>query len=209
MKANGAAATISEERIQHKGGKGVIDHAMPYFVEVAIQGTEVLLCHRYDVEATSDKAKAAKGSAKKKSDNIESYVYRNEAGEIVLPGLNFKASLCQAAKFTQDPRSPRKSAFDLFRAGIKVRGDASLGKTTWDYVDARKVNVQRNGITRQRPAFYAGWQAQFLIEVILPEYIGADLLNEVLVRAGRVIGVGDFRPDFGTFRIDAFRVRHE
>lgn len=139
-----------------KGPKGVTEPAMTYTVEVELTGTEAMLCHRYDTEAVKSKGAAKKGSTEKKSDNVESYVYRLENGECGFPGINFKAALCEAARYQQDPRSPRKSARDLVRAGIKVPGMASFGRKTWDYLDVRKCTVQRNAITRTRPAFNAG-----------------------------------------------------
>jgi len=42
-----------------------------------------------------------------------------------------------------------------------------------------------------------GWKAQFELQVALPEYISPQLLNEVIGAAGRLIGIGDFRPTFG------------
>lgn len=200
---------IPPDRLQYKGTTGVVDISTPYVVRVLITGTETMLCHRYDVEVVKEKGGAKKGSADKKTDNIESYLYRLPNGNCGMPGLNFKASICMAAKFSQDPRSPRKSAYDLFRAGIKAISDADLGKATWDFLDKRKVNVQRNGITRTRPAFLAGWTCEFLIRVLLPEYITPDLLHEVIVRAGQLCGLGDFRPDFGTYRVDLFEVIKE
>src|SRR6185503_11657463 len=143
-KGNGKGGTI-------KAPKGIVEYCTPYSVEVAVEGTEALLFHRYDIEAQSAKASAKKGSIEKKSDNVESYVHRLPDDTCAIPGLMLKAALCTSAKFSQDPRSPRKSAYDLFRAGIKIPGMSSLGKKTWDFIDQRKVNVQRNGIVRARP----------------------------------------------------------
>lgn len=75
-------------------------------------------------------------------------------------------------RFRQDPRSPRKSGVDLYKAGIvSVTALAPLGKDTWNYEDRRRVVIQRNGVNRTRPAMKAGWQACFEILVNLPEYI--------------------------------------
>lgn len=197
---------VALSRTEAKGRNGVVDYSQPYAVEVTVRGTEALLCHRYDCEAVEAKGRAKKGSKDKKNDNVESYVYRLDNGECGYPGVNFKAALCEAAKFTQDPRSPRKSARDLFRAGLRVRGFASFGKTTWDFLDKRPVMVQMNRVARVRPAFSAGWELTFTIEVLLPEYITPDVLNEIVVRAGRTIGIGDHRPDFGTFMVTSFTV---
>lgn len=179
----------------------------PYSVRVEIEGTTPLLFHKWSTDAVEEKAGAKKGSAAKKTDNIESYVYRNEKGEICLPGLYIQRSVAMAAKFFQDPRSPRKSAFDLFTAGV-VAGEEliSLGSKQWDYLDRRRVCIQRNAITRERPAFSAGWKAAFTLLVLVPQYIQANRLREVLDMAGTLVGVADFRPTYGRFRVTKWEV---
>ena len=96
---------------------------------------------------------------------------------------------------------------DLFKAGIiSLTELASLGAVDWDYLDARRVNVNRAGITRQRPAMNAGWTAEFQFMVNTPEYIDARLLYAVLADAGRLVGLGDFRPTYGRFLIKSYEV---
>lgn len=187
------------------GARFTIDETIPYVVEVAIQGTADFLFHRWNNEAVAEKAKAAKGSKAKKSDDIESYVYRNDDGELCIPGEYLRQSIISAAKFRQDPRSPRKSAMDLFKAGvISITNLATTGQKQWDYEDHRRVVIQRSAITRTRPALKAGWRCTVQLMVNLPEYITESLLNEVITNAGRLIGVGDFRPTFGRFQIVKF-----
>jgi hypothetical protein len=182
----------------------------PYRAEVEIEGTAPLLFHRWNCEAVEEKSKAAKGSKAKKSDNVESYVYRNEKGEIALPGEYLRMSCIWAAKFRQDPRSPRKSAMDLYKAGLIVENelsDLTLGGKRlkdWSYLDQRRVVVQRNGITRQRPAIEKGWKATFRFLVLTPQYISPHDLQTVLVQAGQLVGVGDFRPTYGRFHVTRF-----
>lgn len=189
------------------GAKRTIELNEPYAAIVKIEGVSALLFHAWNVEAVAEKAKAAKGSKAKKSDDVESYVYRNETGEICMPGEYLRQAIIHAAKYVQDPRSPRKSAMDLFKAGIVVQTElASLGKTTWDFLDQRRVLVQRNGINRTRPAFVKGWTAEFWLQVILPEYISRELLATTITNAGRLVGVGDFRPTYGRFNMVGFEV---
>lgn len=193
-------------------GKRDIELLAPYVAEVTIEGVAPILMHRWSCEAVAEKAAAKKGSAAKKTDNVESYVYRAEDGTIGIPGVYLVGSIIDpkngAAKYLQDPRSPRKSALDLFRAGVVSLTDiASLGKKEWDYLDQRRVTVQRAGITRTRPAFHKGWTATFELQVLLPEYINKHMLCEVLVQAGRLCGLGDFRPTYGRFQVTKFLVR--
>lgn len=187
------------------GAKAGIDLSIPYIAHVTLEGVADLLFHRWNVEAVAEKAGAAKGSKSKKSDNVESYVYRNDDNELCIPGEYVRQSIIHAAKFRQDPRSPRKSAADLFKAAVVSLTDlATLGKTNWDYLDQRRVQVQRAGITRSRPAILKGWQAEFQLLVNIPEYVPQDVLQEVLANAGRLIGLGDFRPTYGRFSVVRF-----
>jgi hypothetical protein len=184
-----------------------IERSIPYRVGLTIRGEADLLFHRWNCEAVLAKSKAAKGSAAKKVDNVQSYVYRNDQGEICLPGEYLRQAAISAAKFRQDPRSPRKSAVDLVKAAVvSLTPLASLGVTEWDYEHRCRVQVQRNGVTRVRPALRAGWQASFIFAVNLPEYVAQEMLLGLLTDAGRLIGVGDFRPTYGRFQVVSFAV---
>jgi|SRR6185295_16945141 len=189
------------------GAKKVIEHSEPFMIEVTFQGTADMLFHRWNAEAVDEKAKAKKNSAAKKTDDLESYVYRDDKGFLCIPGEYFRMSCIAASKFKQDPRSPRKSAMDLFKAGvISLTPLCSLGKKEWDYEDRRRVVIQRSGINRTRPALKSGWtcKCQFMIQ--LPEYIDVALFIDTLVQAGRLCGVGDFRPSYGRFAIKNYDV---
>ena len=219
------------KRVNEKtnGAKEAIEAGLPYTASVTIEGAADLLFHRWNSEAVDEKARSAKGSKAKKSDNVETYVYRNDKNEICLPGEYLRMAIIMAAKFRQDPRSPRKSAMDLFKAGVvsttplapifsaERLAEARLGEQRpgrarhgmaasdqWDYLDVRRVMIQRNGINRTRPAMKAGWRATFDLLINLPEYIDRNSLRETIEQAGRLIGVGDFRPTFGRFGIVAF-----
>lgn len=176
----------------------------PYIVQIEIIGSCPVIFHKWSCEDVASKAAAKKGSKEKKTDNVESFIYRDQDGDICLPGEYLRMAMVYAAKFKQDPRSPRKSAFDLFKAGIvpltelaKING----GTKNWDFIDQRRVVIQRNAITRMRPAFLKGWSAEVEIMVNVPEYIDYAFFSEVLSMAGRLIGVADFRPTYGRFDI--------
>lgn len=174
----------------------------PYAVEVKIEGTAAMLFHRWNCEAIEEKARAKKGSAAKKTDDLESYVWRRPDRMLCLPGEYLRMATVNAAKYKQDPRSPRKSAMDLYKAGVIVLTElAPLGTTRWDYEDKRRVVIQRNGINRVRPAFKPGWKATFVLQIGLPEYIGEIELRDTIEKAGKFVGVGDFRPTYGRFDI--------
>ncbi len=173
---------------------------------ITIKGAADFLFHRWSVEGVKEKAAATKNSTAKKTDDLESYVWRDPNGLLCLPAEHLRMALATAAKSFADPRSPRKSAMDLFRAGIVVTPPfATFGTDKWDYEDTRRVTIQRNGINRTRPAMRAGWEATFNIDVLLPEYITSTLLHNVAVNSGRFNGVGDFRPSYGRFNVITFK----
>lgn len=196
-------------------GNDAIESEIPVTVAVTIFGTSPLLFHRWQTEEVEAKAAAKKGSAAKKTDNLEAYIYRNPKGIICIPGEYLRGALIDpkngAAKYRQDPRSPRKSALDLYRAGIIsltplapiIGADGSLAES-WDFVDARRVTIQRQGITRRRPGFQEGWKAEFLLLIQTPNLIAPNDLHAALIDAGRLVGIGDFRPSFGRFSIIHF-----
>lgn len=189
------------------GAKIGIEMMVPYRAEIEVTGTAAILFHRWNVESVESKSKAKKGSAEKKSDDVESYVYRNQKNELCIPGEYLRGAIVGASKFQQDPRSPRKSAADLFKAGVVSLTElASLGVKDWDFLDRRRVCIQRNAITRSRPAMAGGWKAKFILLIGLPEYINPNLLNATIQQAGKLIGLGDFRPSFGRFLVTSFKV---
>lgn len=199
------------------GAAQAIELQAPYVVNVRLCGVADILFHRWNVESVEEKSKAAKGSKAKKTDDVESYVWRDADNQICIPGEYVRQSIIHAAKFRQDPRSPRKSAMDLYKAAvlsltalapIHAAADKQATKT-WDYLDKRRVTVQRSGVTRVRPAMLSGWEASFQLIVNLPEYIRPDDLHDVLASAGKLIGLGDFRPTYGRFAITLFDIGFE
>jgi hypothetical protein len=184
--------------------------AMPFFVDCTVEGVADILFHRWNADAIEEKAAAPKNSLVKRSDALESYVYRTDEGDLALPGEYVRGAIVSAARFRQDPRSPRKSAMDLYRAGVVCLTQlAGLGVTAWDYEDKRRVVVQRSGVNRVRPAMRRGWRASFTFQINTPEYIEPLDFLQTLEVAGRLVGVGDFRPSFGRFIVTNSSVRAE
>lgn len=194
------------------GGARAVAVQTPYTVNVRIRGVSDMLFHRWLVEAVEAKANAAKGSKEKKTDNVETFVYRNNAGEICLPGEYLRQSIIHAAKYIQDPRSPRKSAMDIYKAGVVALtqlapiGRAGTTFQSWEYEHKCRVTIQRSAITRTRPAFKEGWEAEVQLMVNLPEYITPEALKDRIDAAGRLIGVGDFRPTYGRFTVMSYDI---
>lgn len=198
---SGSATALGGEPITN-GGAWVIEEGSPVKVRIGIVGTAPILLHSWNVEAVEEKANAAKGSKAKKTDNLESYVYRTDDGFLGVPGTNFHAALIEAGRRMQDPSSPRKSARDIVRAAIvplTVVAPFEPEAKEWDYEDARRVTVQRAGVTRVRPAMHAGWKLTYELLLTAPHYIGPPVLTTLVNTAGLLVGLCDFRPTYGRF----------
>ena len=164
-----------------------------------------ILFHAWNNEAVAEKSKAAKGSKAKKTDDLESYVYRTKKKTLGIKGEALARAIVEVGRYRQDPRSPRKSAMDLLTAGVvPITILADTGAKKWDYVDRSRVRVQRNAITRERPALNEGWQATFEFLVNIPEYISPPFLLDLITQAGRLQGLGDHRPTYGRFQVINF-----
>lgn len=191
------------------GAQDAILSGQPYRATVQIVGTMPLLMHCWNIEAISGKANAQKGSAEKKTDNLESYVLRDDDGFIVMPTINFCASIREAGRKFPDPTSPRKSMRDLLKAIVVPETENALindGVKVWDAVDQRRVVIQRAGITRSRPMFNTGWTMTFDVMVLEPAYLDRELLFKLIESAGKFQAIGDFRPTYGRFRVGKFDI---
>jgi hypothetical protein len=177
----------------------------PYRITFTMRGVADLLFHRWSNEDVAAKATAKRGSAVKKTDNLEAYVWRDDDGQVCLPGVYVHKALIEAGKFMQDPRSSRpKQACDLFRAAFfPVTLLYPLGPQ-WEFEDRRRMVVNRSGITRTSPGFKAGWEASFDFEMALPEYVSPEMFHDALSLAGRVIGLAQYRPTYGRFIVIKF-----
>ncbi len=201
--------SITELNGVSNDAKSQIDLQLPYTVLATIKGTAPMLFHRWSNEDVAEKNAAKKNSKVKKTDNIEAYLFRNEEKFICLPSEYARMSLINSAKYDQHPQKPRASAADLFKASIICSPDLCVlneGIYEPDFLDMRRVVIQRAGITRTRPAFKIGWTCDVQITVLMPDLIDESFLYKTLVRAGQLIGVADFRPSFGRFAVTKFEL---
>jgi hypothetical protein len=61
---------------------------------ILFQNRPTVPFHAWNNEAVAEKSAARKNSKAKKTDNVESFVYRTPEGEIAIPGTYLKGSLC-------------------------------------------------------------------------------------------------------------------
>jgi len=171
---------------------------------VRIVGTRPLLMHA-PVELES-KPKLRRGEHLDPKVEAEKYLYKDEKGNIVIPSVNIKACIRDAG--ANYKVSGRRSTFkSMIKAGLDIQPfpHVPLEHDAW-VVDIRPVVVQRARILRARPRFDK-WALEFEIINKDPTVIHADTLKKILEDAGKYYGLGDFRPEFGLFKVEKFEVR--
>lgn len=136
---------------------------------------------------------------------IGSLYYSEEIGPY-LPAENIFRSLQEAASLTRSGKKIERGVlFKTVQAPLEYPGPRDPvelwgdGRTQW--VDRRIVAVQRQRIVRVRPIFRE-WSAE--VGVILNnEVLDVDEFIDIAEKAGKLIGIGDYRRFFGRFNTKA------
>lgn len=191
-----------------------------YSVNVKIVGVSPLMQHRYPVPDLEDLNKGGKrvSGSVDYTQEWKDYMY-TAGGEVVQPSVHIESSMVKGAVNFKITGKRGKTYKDLFKAAVFVEPenishhvpvpetlDADADKEL--YLDLRPVVINRARVVRIRPTFKAGWELEFVISV-LDDQIPLEIVQDVLTLAGRTVGIGDFRPKFGRFRVARFEVIEE
>ena len=189
-------------------------------IQVKIQGTEPLLMHSSRLADPLDSAAKLVAEISKKKNKQESDhkelsrrefmggIYVDSDGTIILPNANIHAVIIKgAAAFKKGPAA---------KAGVFVDGHGTLdfpfaGKKTPEallasgkFTDRRPVKNQGSStVVRTRPKFEE-WGSRFTLEIAEDICDQADV-RQWLDNAGRRVGIGDYRPRFGRFKVVEFK----
>lgn len=176
-------------------------------IAIRVIGEGPLLTHNPAGMATqSDDAKRGK-RIPSPEDEAEAGAYRLEDGTLGIKGEAFIACINAAAgAFKTKNRGTMKSRLAHIRAVEELVPFtyASDGAAINSYaIDRRPVVVQKARVMRSRPQI-DGWAATFTV-IFDPVLVEQPLIIlEILADAGSRIGVGDYRPRFGRFRVDSY-----
>jgi hypothetical protein len=184
----------------NRGRKKMSEKYEIYIVKIV--GTKPLLMHApVDI---GDKPKLRRGEHLDPKVEAEKYLYKDPLGNIVIPSINIKACIREAGRNYKI--AGRRTTFaSMIRAGIDIKPYpyVPLIHNGW-VVDIRPVVVASRGrILRARPRF-DNWALEFEVINNDPTIIHEDILKQILIDGGKYYGLGDFRPEFGTFRVEKF-----
>jgi hypothetical protein len=179
-------------------------HTEAYYVKIV--GTKPLLMHA--PAGLGDRPTRRRGEHPDPKVEAEACLYRDPQGRIVIPSVNIKACIREAGRNYRI--KGRKSTFAaMIRAAIDIRPYPYVPLIYREWVvDVRPVVVQRQRILRARPRFDE-WALEFEVVNHDPAIIHTDTLRRILEDAGKYYGLGDFRPEFGTFAVKEFKGAEE
>lgn len=131
-------------------------------------------------------------------------LYETVDGLVGLPNENVWRCIYDAAKaFKLGEDIKRALIAPVDTPPVTINGEHVKAETYLEdpaHMLYRSVKVQRNRVMRARPML-TGWQSEHTFE-LLTDVIDVGNLAPVLERAGRLVGVGDWRPLYGKFGVD-------
>lgn len=163
----------------------------------------------------SKKMKEISGKRKKTDDDhlaladieFRGSLYETPEGLIGLPTLSLVACIYTAAtNWKLGAAAKRAIRFDdttepLLIDGKHVAADEYLAEFGLAVRDRRPVVVQKSRVIRTRPLI-PNWSTTFHIEVDPGEFSVTEDMEQVLTRAGQIVGVGEMRPTYGRFTVE-------
>lgn len=173
--------------------------------KVEIEGITPLLMNRFRDSLIEGKTKN-KGEAKEQ--DFEDKLYLGEKGKPYIPANYFYRSLIDAGKKLQ-VRGQKKATYSKL-VGSMIEINPECIELKGNYIPFRisAVNPMTRGrmmVTRPR---FDVWACNFEITA-LDDSIGGETINELIVLAGKMTGIGDWRPEkkgrFGKWIVTAFK----
>ena len=181
-----------------------------------IRGTAPLMLHNGQLanpfnEITQEMKKISSKRKKTEDDlrdlaNLEwrGGLYINSDGFPCIPSNLLKATLVNGAKKS---RLGKQFTAGLFISDNPIIKHNGSGKTIDElskdpqYRDQRMVKIQTSKILRTRPVF-PEWELTFEV-AFLPDVIEERDIDQAIETAGYIIGLAEYRPEYGRFEVIA------
>jgi len=171
-------------------------------IDVTITGIAAILQHRFVVDEEDPSANKHSGF-RDYSDEVKKSLYLTEDGKLCQTADQVMGSMIKAAVSFKIPGRGKKTYKDLTKAALIVTPEYIPHKIQTWRVDRRMVRIGPARIVRERPRLDE-WELDFSIETIDKQFPFA-ALKDILDEAGKMQGLGDFRPRFGRFTVTRFK----
>jgi hypothetical protein len=173
-------------------------------ITVTVIGTENLIMHAWDVKSKrqiAEKQQKKAGKPREARDPVAEYNaarYIDSKGRDCVPARSFKNAIVEAATFLPDVTKK------LIKGAIYVKGDLLPIKHNAKKPPMREDMVRIGGMSkvadiRYRPE-YVDWSVELTVEFDTSVF-SAEQVVSLVNRAGFNVGVAEWRPTFGRFRV--------
>jgi hypothetical protein len=177
--------------------------------KIKLESISPLLMHGSQAIGEEDNKKRKGGEAiKGNPEEWKQSVYFDKKIGAFIPAVNFEACFVEAAK--QFKVTGRQTATKFLKSSFFIDGDniqllvknKPVLKLEDIEVDKRTV---KNPATKMRNtrfrAKFMQWEIIFSAFVTAPDYLPLELLKNIIEYGGEFVGVCDFRPRFGRFKL--------
>lgn len=177
-------------------------------IKINIEGLTPLIVNRFHEEAAEEATSGMRSARKERpapDDDAASRLYQNGNGPY-LPAENIRQSIIEAAKRF---KIGRRAATTDVAASIFIMPFELPLVGSW-HTDSRAVVIPATGgrILRHRPMFDE-WSINFELQLDTDTGIDEKLIREIVASAGKLVGLGDFRParkgPYGRFNITTWQ----
>jgi hypothetical protein len=187
-------------------------------ITIKIKGRTPLLCNKFtdaaQLAASGVTSRlATTGGSAEPNEVAEGKLYLDLDGKPCIPQPNLFRCIIDAGKYFKNGKSKVTtikssiipSCVDL--DGLTYRIKSKHGWT----VDTRPVRIPATGgrILAHRPCFN-DWQLEFEVDLDI-DVMSESLLRDIIDKAGKAVGLGDFRPDckgpFGKFEVTKWEAK--
>ena len=135
-------------------------------------------------------------------------LYMDKEGPIV-PGVMIEAAIRSGAKKTREGKDVQSAVFSDRDFKLEYEGPRTADELFADdnFRDGTLVTIQRAKILRTRPRFNE-WTTEVTLQ-FEDSVVTQKKLTEWLTIAGQQCGIGDWRPRFGRFSVEAIKKNHK
>jgi len=173
---------------------------------VTIEGTTPLLMNK-PPEYEHDTTVCVKNPNIDENEEVKNKIYTQD-GCVYQPATHIRGSLVNAGKDLRVKGKGKSTYSKMFASMVMITPEAIEHKDPdFDVLTVRTVNPSTKGQNMTKRPRLKKWELSFIVEA--EDEIPKDVLREGFNRAGRYVGIGDWRPAtkgvHGKFAVSVFQ----
>lgn len=172
--------------------------------EVTIQGISPLLMNKPS-NLIADISKDKKGFKDDKQEQAESKLYRNPKGKLYQPSTHIYGALIEAGKQKKVVGKGKATYSKIVGYAVEINPfEIDHKKQAWEIFSILAVNPNTKGRNLLHRPILKEWELDFEVSFDETE-IPSTIMKELFDIAGRIAGLGDWRPQkkgpYGKFQV--------